>query len=92
MKTNKETTFIHRSYTGQFDHYTGQKLNRFDTLIKIPSGVSVTNQTACGIDKNYHFVSDTSFLPLIDGIKQHGLIHDLVHHGANVPKEFIDFS
>jgi hypothetical protein len=43
-----------------------------------------------GIDKNYHFVNDFSFLPLIDGVKQYGLIHDLTHHGANVPKEFIN--
>jgi hypothetical protein len=90
MKTNKETKFIHRSYTGQFDFYTGQKLTKYDTLVTIPAGVSVTNQTAMGIDKKYHFINDFSFLPLIDGVKQYGLIHDLTYHGANVPKEFID--
>ena len=55
MKTNKETTFIHRAYTGQLDFYKGQKLNKFDTLVVVPVGVSVTNQTACGINENYHF-------------------------------------
>jgi len=75
MKTNKD-------YTAPFMHY-GE--------ITVPKGTKVTNQTAMGIDKNYHFVSDLSWVkrdyPEIDRI----LIHDLTYHGINVPKEFVDF-
>ena len=60
--------------------------------ITVPKGTRVTNQTACGIDKNYHFVNEFAWVkknyPTIDNI----LIHDLIYYGLNVPKEFIDFN
>ena len=60
-------------------------------ILTIPKGTKVTNQTACGIDKNYHFVNDFSWVKDVDGIKQYGLIHDLTYYGINVPKEFVEF-
>ena len=84
MKTKKEVQFIHRAFTGQLDFFNGQELKKFDILITIPKGTSVTNKTAMGIDKTYHFVDDFSAFK-----GQFGLIHDLIHRGANVPIEFI---
>jgi hypothetical protein len=57
--------------------------------ITVPKGIPVTHQTACGFDPNYNFVSDLSWVPLVNGIKQYGLIHDLKYYGLNVPKEYI---
>jgi hypothetical protein len=58
--------------------------------ITVPKGTEVTNQTASGIDKNYHFVSDLSWVePYPDGTPQYGLLHDLFYYGINVPKEYI---
>jgi len=48
MKTNKD-------YTTEFMHY-GQ--------ITVPKGTMVTNMTACGIDKNYHFVNEYGWVKL----------------------------
>ena len=59
--------------------------NTYD--IVIPKGTKVTNQTAMGIDKNYNFINDLSWIPLHDnGIKQHGLIHDATYYGININK------
>ncbi len=55
----------------------------------VPAGSICTHQTACGEDKNYHFLADFNFLPLINGVKQYGLIHDLIYYGLNIPKEYI---
>jgi len=75
MKTNKD-------YTIEFMHY-GE--------ITVPKGTRVSNMTACGIDKNYHFVSEYGWAkknyPEIDRI----LIHDLYYQGLDVPKEYVDF-
>ena len=87
MKTNQDVQFIHKSNTGQFVFFAGQELNKFDTIITIPKGTRVTNKTALGIDKNYHFVDDLSFLKK----DEYGLRHDLTYHGANVPKQFIEY-
>lgn len=61
-------------------------------MITVPKGTPVTNQTALGIDKNYHFVNSYGWVksnyPEVASI----LIHDLQHYGLNVPKEFIDFN
>jgi len=58
--------------------------------LTIPKGTSVTNQTAMGIDKNYHFVNDFSWVKKHEcGTIQHGLLHDLKHYGINVPKEYV---
>jgi hypothetical protein len=59
--------------------------------IMVPGGTTVTNMTACGIDKNYHFVNDFAWItknyPTIASI----LKHDAMYYGINIPKEFIDF-
>ena len=58
--------------------------------ITIPKGTRLTHQTALGVDKNYNFVSDLSWiLPYADGTKQHGLIHDAIHYGINIPVAFV---
>lgn len=76
MKTNKD-------YTVRFKDYGN---------ITVPKGTSLTNMTATGIDKNYHFVSDLSWVkPHENGIKQYGLLHDLKYYGINVPKEFVEY-
>jgi hypothetical protein len=56
----------------------------------IPKGAEVTSQTACGIDEDYNFLTDFSFLPLVDGVRQLGLIHDLTYYGYNVPSDLIE--
>ena len=59
--------------------------------ITVPKGTRVTHQTACGIDENYHFVNDFSWVkPHPGGVPQYGLLHDLTYYGLNVPKEFIE--
>lgn len=59
--------------------------------ITVPKGTRLTNMTANGIDKNYHFVSDLSWVkPHDDGTKQYGLLHDLTYYGLNVPKEYVE--
>ena len=83
MQTNKDVQFIHRAINGHFDFYKGQEMNEFDTLVTIPKGTPVSNKTACGTDKNYHFVSDAAVLGSY-------YKYDLTYHGANVPKEFIN--
>lgn len=75
MKTNKD-------YTVNFMGY-GE--------ITIPKGTRVTNMTAMGEDKNYHFIDDLSWIErnykTVAGI----LRHDATYHGIDVPKEYIDF-
>jgi hypothetical protein len=75
MKTKQDVTINYRNYGN----------------ITIPAGTTVTNMTACGIDKNYCFVNDFAWIiknyPAIDRI----LIHDAKYYGINIPKEFIDF-
>ncbi len=60
--------------------------------ITVPKGTSLTHMTADGPDKNYHFVSDLSWVkPHEDGTPQYGLLHDLKYYGINVPKEFVEY-
>lgn len=59
--------------------------------ITVPAGTRVTNKTAMGIDKNYHFVNEFGWVKAnysqIDSI----LIHDLTYYGLNIPKELIEY-
>jgi hypothetical protein len=54
--------------------------------IVIPKGTRVTNQTALGIDPNYHFIDDLSWidkgLPLLK--------HDATYYGINIDPDYID--
>ena len=58
--------------------------------ITVPKGTRLTHRTACGIDKNYHFVDDLSWInrdyPQINKV----LMHDATYYGINVPAEFVD--
>jgi hypothetical protein len=59
--------------------------------IIIPKGTRTTNKTACGIDENYNFVDNLSWIPTHDnGVKQYGLIHDATYYGINIPKDKIE--
>ena len=60
-------------------------------ILTVPKGTKVTNMTAMGIDKNYHFVDEFDWIPTHeDGTPQHGLIMDAKNYGINVPKEYIE--
>jgi hypothetical protein len=60
--------------------------------LTIPKGTRLSHQTAMGIDKSYHFVTDLSWVKEhVSGLKQYGLIHDLEHYGINVPKEYVEY-
>lgn len=58
--------------------------------IVVPKG-TVTNKTACGIDKNYHFVNSFEWINENYPIVATLLKHDVYHYGINVPKELIEF-
>jgi hypothetical protein len=51
--------------------------------IVVPKGTECNNNTACGIDDQYYFVSDLSF---IDRVKQGLLYHDATYYGIRVPE------
>lgn len=59
--------------------------------ITVPSGVRLTHKTACGIDKNYHFVDQFDWVktnyPQVASV----LLIDLTYYGLNVPKEFVKY-
>jgi len=74
LQTNQDVTMTYREY--------GE--------ITIPKGTRLTHNTAMGKDLNYNFVDDLSWIPLVDGIKQFGLIHDATYYGINIPKEFVE--
>lgn len=56
--------------------------NRYTPVdLAIPAGLAITNQTAMGIDPNYNFIADLSWLPK----ELEFLRHDLTYSGYNVP-------
>lgn len=64
-------------------------------VITIPKGTRVTNQTACGIDENYTFIDDLSWIPPHDfehkgvPVKQYGLIHDATYYGIQIDNSLV---
>mgnify|MGYP003659917808 CR=1 FL=1 len=70
------------------------KMNFKGHDIVIPKGTRTTHQTACGIDENYNFISDLSWIKphIIDGkeVKNYGLIHDATFYGINIPKNQVE--
>lgn len=80
MKTNKDYTFEYAPH-GKTSSYG---------VIIVPKGTRVSNMTALGIDKNYHFVNEYKWIdenyPEVSSI----LKHDVKYYGINVPKEYID--
>tara|TARA_R110000772_G_C13310310_1_gene440337 strand:- start:13403 stop:13879 length:477 start_codon:yes stop_codon:yes gene_type:complete len=59
--------------------------------IIIPKGTRLTHQTALGLDKNYHFVDDLSWIKKDYPQFANILLHDFRYHNYNVKKEFVDF-
>jgi len=57
--------------------------------ITIPKGTVTTHDTACGMDKNYNFINDFSWMVYPDGSKMSGLIHDAKYYGINISLEFL---
>lgn len=81
MKTNQDYTF---------EYAPCGKSSSFGE-ITVPKGTRLTHMTALGIDKNYHFVYEMSWIdrdyPSVSSI----LKHDVTYYGINVPKEFVDY-
>lgn len=75
MKTNAD-------YTANFKHY-GE--------ITVPKGTKLTHMTACGIDKNYHFVNEFGWIENNYNNIAVILKMDAETYGINVPKEFVDY-
>lgn len=75
MKTNKDYTI--KNYRGYGE-------------ITVPAGTIVTNQTAMGLDENYHFVNDFGWIdknyPKIARV----LKHEATYYGIDIPIEFIE--
>jgi len=59
--------------------------------IVIPKGTRLTNQTACGIDKSIHFVNEYGWIKTNYPELRYLLLHDAVHYGIDIPKEFVQF-
>jgi hypothetical protein len=56
----------------------------------IPKGTKLTHQTAMGFDLAYNFVDDFKwYKPEITGYAREMALHDMVHSGINVPREFV---
>ena len=65
------------------------KIHAYGYDFIIPSGSKVTDQTACGADKNYHFWVDYhNQAEQLTGFKNSLLLHDLTYYGLNIPKEY----
>ncbi|MEQ9201529.1 MAG: hypothetical protein RLO09_03025 [Cyclobacteriaceae bacterium] len=59
--------------------------------ITIPKGTTVTNMTAIGIDENYNFINDLSWIePHANGVKNYSLIHDATYYGIRVNSEDVE--
>jgi len=59
--------------------------------IIIPKGVKITHMTAMGIDENYHFIDDLSWIEKKYSKIASILSHDMYYHNFNIPKEFVDY-
>lgn len=59
--------------------------------IVVPKGTRVTHKTAMGIDKNYHFVDEVSWVEEKYPDISAPLIWDIRYYGLNVPKQFVDY-
>lgn len=67
------------------------KINYKGYNLIIPKGSKVSNQTACGPDDYYHFwVINMAYIEKLTGSKNSLLLHDLTHHGLNIPKEYCE--
>lgn len=60
--------------------------------ITVPANTRLTHKTALGIDVNYHFVDDLSWVEQ-NYPQYHPMMlkHDIAHYGIDVPKEFVKY-
>ena len=54
--------------------------------IVIPKGTRTTHMTACGIDENYNFIADLSWIPKELGI----LRHDMIYHSIHIDRKLLE--
>lgn len=60
--------------------------------ITVPKGTRLTHMTALGGDKNYHFVDEFDwYKPELKSYARVMAVHNFVHHGINVPKEYVEY-
>lgn len=57
----------------------------------VPTGSSVSNNTACGNDDNYRYWTDfKKIAEKTTGFKDSLLSHDLTYYGLNIPAEYCE--
>jgi hypothetical protein len=76
-----DTMQTSKDYTANFRDYG---------VITVPKGTRLTHQTACGIDKNYHFVCDYNWIKVNYPTIERVLLHDVMYNGIDVPIEFVE--
>ena len=69
--------------------YTVENFRGLYPPITVPKGTKVTHQTAMGFDDNYHFVNELGWISKNYPTIAKTLVHDVIHYGINVPKEFV---
>jgi hypothetical protein len=63
----------------------------FEYDLCVPKGTRVSHMTASGVDYDYNFAVVGDWVPrLPDGSRNGMLMHDLRHHGINVPVEYLE--
>lgn len=73
MRTSQDVKMVFRNY--------GE--------IIVPKDTRLTNRTALGIDDNYHFVDDLSWIDRDYTTVASILKHDAKYYGIDIPKEFV---
>lgn len=79
MKTNSDYTLNYKIANTDYGEIT------------VPKGTRLTHRTALGIDKNYHFVDDLTWIDRNYPTISRGLKHDVTYYGINVPREYVDY-
>lgn len=87
MKTTQDLICYYTGY-GKFSLLSVQDNHGIQFPIIVPKGTRTTHKTSCGIDENYNFIDDFSFLK--DHPYRALIMHDITHRGINVPKEFLE--
>lgn len=62
--------------------------------ITVPKGTRTTHVTACGVDENYNFVDEFSWIPKIELpggrlVIDQMMLHDATYYGIDIPKEYV---
>lgn len=59
-------------------------------VITIPSGTSVTHNTAYGFDKDYNFINEFEwYKPELKGFARQMALIDMIHRGINIDPKFV---